>query len=77
MSSAGTLGEGGASWGLQKAVLSSHRIGGPCLPNWQVKLSIKEKLARPGQGGGGRNLALVGNIVGREREIERLSQGAG
>lgn len=60
----GHSGRRGAPWGLQKAVLSSHRIGGSCLPNWQVKLSIKEKLAGPGQGGGGKNLALVGNIVG-------------
>lgn len=63
--------------GLSKAVFSSHRIGGSCLPNWQVKLSIKEKLAWPGQGGGGKNLALVGNIVERQRDGERQRKGRG
>ena len=64
-------GEKGGPQEPLKAALSSRRIGGPCLANWQVKLSIKEKLAWPGQGGDRKCLALVGSRVKKERERER------
>ena len=54
-----------------RATLPSLRIGGSFLPNRQVKLSIKGKLAWPGQGGGRKRLALVGNVAKNERERER------
>jgi hypothetical protein len=41
--------------------------------NWQVKLSIKEKLAGPGGWRGRENLALVGS----KRERERGREGEG
>ena len=75
----GSLGEGGGLWGPPRALFSSRRIGGLLSANWQVKLSIKEKSARPGQGGGRKNLGLVGKMAkyrggwggDRERERER------
>ena len=48
-----------------RATLPSLRIGGSFLPNRQVKLSIKGKLAWPGQGGGRKRLALVGNVANK------------
>lgn len=70
---------GGRRRGVQgppQTLFASHRIGGSCLANWQVKLSIKETRACPGQGGGGKNLGLVGNMVKYNGERESLSQGA-
>ena len=55
------LREQGGPRELLKAARPSHRIGGSCLANWQVKLSIKGKLAWSGQGGRKQNR-------GRERE---------